>query len=217
MHETTDAHPAPQTSVLSYWLGRIWLKLTGWTVEGGPPRVTHAVVVGAPHTSNWDLIYMLAITGVLRIRVNWLGKHTLFIPPFSYLLKRLGGIPVDRGAPRGAVRQAAQRLKQPAPMLLAAAPSGTRSKRDHWKGGFYWIALQAEVPVVCGYLDYKKRCGGFSEAIPLSGDVGEDMDLIRAFFHDKEGKHPDKKSRIYLRAEADHASKNSDNAGPIEE
>jgi len=159
---------------------------------------------------------MLAITGVLRVRVNWLGKHTLFIPPFSFLLRMLGGIPVDRGAASGVVRQAATRLQQREPMFLAAAPSGTRSKRDHWKGGFYWIAIQAEVPIVCGYLDYEKRCGGFSDAIHLSGDVRQDMDVIRAFFSDKEGRHPDKKSRIYLRAE-ERDSKHSNHAGPVEE
>ena len=216
MQGTKVTPPARQRSLLAHWAGRLWLKLTGWSIEGGAPNVSHAVVVGAPHTSNWDLFYMLAITGVLRVRVNWLGKHTLFIPPFRYLLKALGGIPVDRRAASGAVRQAASQLQQPEPMLLAIAPSGTRSRRDHWKGGFYWIALRAKVPIVCGYLDYAKRQGGFSPPIHLTGDLEKDMDQVRAFFADKEGRHPDKKSRVYLRAE-ERASKDTDHAGPIEE
>jgi 1-acyl-sn-glycerol-3-phosphate acyltransferase len=184
-----------------YWLSRIWMRVFGWRVENLLPPGTKFVLIGAPHTSNWDFIFMLATANVMRVKVSWMGKHTLFKPPFGALFRRLGGIPINRQASHGVVSQIAERYDQADELLLAVAPSGTRKHVDHWKSGFYRIALQAGVPIACGYLDYAGRRAGIGLVFTPSGDMQSDMDRIRDFYHDKRGRHPGLESTIRLRDE----------------
>ena len=144
---------------------------------------------------------MVAAAGILRIKINWLGKHTLFKFPYGWFMKLTGGVAVDRRAAGGLVDSAANIINTHNQIILAVAASGTRSKQDYWKSGFYHIAMEANVPIVCGYLDYgKKECGLGLSFIP-SGDITADMDRIREFYKDKTGKFPANRSRIRLRAE----------------
>ena len=154
--------PAPRSRPgrLAQLVGRLWLRSFGWRVEGRLPHHTRAVVIAAPHTSNWDLPFMLAVSWVLGVRPAWLGKDGLFRPPFGALMRWLGGIPVDRRAPGGMVTQAAARLRAADRLLLVVPPSGTRSRAPHWKSGFYHIASAAGVPILCTFLDYRRRVGG---------------------------------------------------------
>ncbi len=208
-------HPGPSTSALAYWVGRLWFLLSGWQLEGEPPSVSHAVIIAAPHTSNWDLPHMLATAFVLRLRVSWMGKDSLFKPPFGVLLRLLGGVPIDRSKAGGMVQQASDQLRGPSPLMLAVPPSGTRSSRPLWKSGFYWIACTAEVPIVCGYLDYGRRCAGLGPSIVPTGDVVADMNEIRGFYNDKQGKFPEHQSTIRLRDE--ERSPNAEDTGPAQD
>jgi len=181
-------------------LARTWLKLTGWSVKG---TIDHPkfVAIAAPHTSNWDLVFMLATATELGIKVRWLGKHTLFEGPFGWVMRSLGGIPVERSTSHNLVEQAAQHLRESESMILAVPPSGTRKAVDHWKSGFYWIARTAEVPIALGFLDYGKREAGIGGYLVPGEDVSKDMDAIRAFYRDKRGRYPENQSTIRLRDE----------------
>lgn len=186
-------------------VGRLWLRWFGWRVEGRLPHHTRAVVIAAPHTSNWDLPFMLAVSWVLGVRPAWLGKDGLFRPPFGALMRWLGGIPVDRRAPGGLVAQAAARLRAADRLLLVVPPSGTRSSAPHWKSGFYHIASAAGVPILCTFLDYRRRVGGIGPTVVPSGDVAADMAIIRAFYASIEGLRPAQATPVRL-AEEDGAN-----------
>jgi 1-acyl-sn-glycerol-3-phosphate acyltransferase len=207
MAHAPPTHDGPATGTLAYWLGRLWLWAAGWQVEGHfPPGVTRAVVIAAPHTSNWDLPHMLAASFVFRLRLSWMGKHTLFRPPFGAALRWLGGVPVDRRAPQGLVRTVAATLRDADRLALAIPPSGTRKRAASWKSGFYWIAVEAGVPIVCGYLDYRQRRAGLGHLVWPTGDPAADMAAIRAFYEDKRGKFPDQETPVVLKEEGGPAA-----------
>jgi 1-acyl-sn-glycerol-3-phosphate acyltransferase len=183
-------------------LARWFLSRTGWQPEGTRPAERRFVLVAAPHTSNWDLAYLLALAAVLDVRVSWLGKHVLFRPPLGWLMRRLGGIPVVRHRRGNLVAQAAQTFAESAELALVVPAEGTRSYSEHWKSGFYHIARTADVPIVLGYLDYARRRGGFGPALRATGDVRKDMDGIRSFYADKVGRYPDQFGPVRLKEEA---------------
>ena len=182
-------------------LARWFLQLTGWQAEGVRPAARTCVLIAAPHTSNWDLAYLLAFAAVFDVRISWMGKHVLFRPPFGWLMRLTGGIAIDRRAHGGMVEQAAQRLKSSRDLLLVVPAEGTRAYVSHWKSGFYHIARAANVPIVLGYLDYARRRGGFGPAIRATDDVRRDMDQIRSFYADKVAKFPDKFAKPRLKEE----------------
>jgi 1-acyl-sn-glycerol-3-phosphate acyltransferase len=183
-------------------LGALFLWLAGWRVEGRiPPGTDHAVVIAAPHTTNWDLPYMLAVAYVLGIRPSWLGKRELFRWPFGWLMRALGGIPVDRAKRGNIVEQAAQRLREADRLFLVIPPSGTRSRAAHWKSGFYHVARTARVPIICSFLDYERKIGGVGPVFVPTSDLGADMDRLRVFYRDIRGKYPDNETPIRLSEE----------------
>ncbi len=186
-------------------LGKLWLRLFGWRVEGRLPHHPCAVVIAAPHTSNWDLPFMLAVSWVLGVRPAWLGKHRLFRPPFGGLMRWLGGVPVDRRAPGGMVAEAAARLREADRLMLVVPPSGTRSRAPRWKSGFYHIARTAEVPILCTFLDYRRRVGGIGPTVAPTGDIAADMKVIRAFYEPIRGRRPAQATPVRL-AEEDGAA-----------
>ncbi len=222
MRSSAIAHPGPTTAWWLYWLARVWMWVFRWDVEGDAPQHPKGVVIAAPHTTNWDLPHMLAASFIFRFRVSWLGKDSLFKPPFGWLMRWMGGVPVDRSGAKGLVGAAAEMLEGANQLMIAVPPSGTRGKRDGWKSGFYWIAHTAQVPVICGYLDYSRRraCLGYS-FVP-TGDVDADMEKVRAFYASVRGKFPELESTIRLKAERlleDHgapASQDADDAGPAQ-
>ncbi|MEO1063664.1 MAG: lysophospholipid acyltransferase family protein [Actinomycetota bacterium] len=182
-------------------LGRLILRITRWTEDGAPPPDPKFVMIAAPHTSNWDLLYMLAFSWYHDRKLSWLGKDSLFRGPAGWVLRRLGGIPVDRSAPQGLVETMRDAFASADRLVVGIPPEGTRGRRDHWKSGFYRIAVAAEVPIVCGFLDYSTRTGGFGPMIRPTGDVTADMDVIRSFYAGKTGKYPDDVSEMRLRDE----------------
>ena len=185
----------------SYWLGRLWLGILGWKIQGQDPTYRKFVFIAAPHTSNWDLPFMLATAYVMRVHISWFGKHTLFTPPCGWLLRKLGGIPVDRRAPQSLVTQMAEQFRSRDYLVLAVPPEGTRSRVDCWKSGFYHIAAQSGVPIGLGYLDYERKLCGLGMFVKPSGDIKEDMDEIRSFYRDIRGRYPELESEPRLREE----------------
>ena len=144
---------------------------------------------------------MLAAASVMRIRISWFGKHTIFVPPWGWWLRRLGGIPVDRRSPQSLVTQMTGQFKSRDYLILAVPPEGTRSKVDRWKSGFYHIATQSRVPIGLGYLDYERKLCGLGMFVFPSGNVKQDMDRIRDFYRNIRGKYPDLESEPRLQEE----------------
>ena len=179
----------------------LFLRATGWHPEGERPSAPRFVLIAAPHTSNWDLAYLLALSVVFELRVHWMGKHTLFRGPMGNVMRALGGIPVVRHERLNMVDAMAVQFQERDSLALVVPAEGTRGRTEHWKSGFYHIARQAGVPVVMGYLDYARRRGGFGPALELTGDVKRDMDQVRAFYDGKTGRHPERFGPIQLREE----------------
>ena len=185
---TSARRDFPPQAGASAILARAWLSSFGWRIDGVAPDVPKAVVVAAPHTSNWDLPFTLAVAAALGVRISWMGKHTLFRPPFGALMRAVGGLSVDRRSPGGVVGQAVDLLGRHERLFLVIAPAGTRADTDRWKTGFYRIAEGARVPIVLGFLDYGRKVGGLGKVFTPTGDVEADMDAIRAFYAPMRGK-----------------------------
>jgi 1-acyl-sn-glycerol-3-phosphate acyltransferase len=189
---------APDYPAFVSWIGRSIMRLFGWGVEGEVPDYPKMVIIGAPHTSNWDGVVFALATFSLRTRMYWIGKHTLFRPPIGWLMRLGAGIPINRKTTQNAVEQVVQILNQRERMVLVIAPEGTRKKTDHWKTGFYYIALGAKVPIVFGYLDYEHKRVGVGPVIQPSGNIESDFTIIQSFYANFPGRHPQKKGTIAL-------------------
>jgi 1-acyl-sn-glycerol-3-phosphate acyltransferase len=168
-----------------------FLRLNGWTVHGSlPPDAPKCVMIAAPHTSNWDLPYTLMVAFALRLHVRWMGKASLFRFPFGPVMRWLGGIAVDRDKASNLVSASAAALKAAAgPVQLVVPPEGTRGKTRHWKTGFYFIALEAGVPIILAYMDYAKKESGLGPTFVPSGDVEADMTEIKRFYAGVKGRN----------------------------
>ena len=182
-------------------VANLFLRLTGWVPEGARPAARRYVLIAAPHTSNWDLAYLLALGVVFDIRFNWMGKHQLFRGPLGWAMRRLGGVPVRRDRRGNLVNQMVELIQRSERIALVVPSEGTRSRTPHWKSGFYQIARAAGVPIVMGYVDYARRRGGFGPELVPSGEVGRDMDEIRAFYADKTGRYPENFGPVRLEQE----------------
>ena len=194
------------TGTLVAWTGRACLAAVGWRAVGARPSEPKYVLIAAPHTSNWDFPLMLLCGMALGVWPAWVGKNTLFRPPFGWLMHALGGIPVDRSAASHMVAQLAEQFAARPALALAMPPEGTRSLALHWKSGFYYVAITAHAPIALGYLDYGRKEGGIGAPIVASGNVHADMDRIRAFYAGKTGRHPELQGPIRLPAEDEPAA-----------
>lgn len=196
-----QAQTLPRCNFVARTIGQALCLLTGWRLVGELPEVPKAVLIAAPHTSNWDIVYSL-MTGWSRgISFHWLVKSDHFEGPVGWLIRALNGVAVDRSAPQGLVEQAVERFAQSERLLLMVPAAGTRSYRPYWKSGFYWMATEGNLPICLGYLDYPTKSASLGALLYPTGDLRADMDTIRAWYDGKVGKHPDKVSRIRLRAE----------------
>ncbi|MEQ1438788.1 lysophospholipid acyltransferase family protein [Fontimonas sp. SYSU GA230001] len=172
------------------WLGGTILRLAGWRLDVRLPDHPRMVIIAAPHTSNWDFVYGMAAVLKLEVDLHWYGKHTLFASALGPLLRWLGGLPVDRGAPGGVVQQTAQAFKERAQLIIALAPEGTRAHRAQWKRGFYYMARAADVPVVSAYIDYARKEIGIGPVFTPTGDWDRDMKPVFDFYRGVTAKHP---------------------------
>ena len=187
-------------NLLAQLLGGLVLSVFGWQKAGPVPSARNMVIIAAPHTTNWDFIFLLAAAYSFGISVNWLGKGSLFRSPLGPILRFLGGVPVDRSKRNNLVQSLSAQIEHGSGIALVIPPSGTRRKTEHWKSGFYRIAEAAQIPLVCGYLDYEKKEAGLGLAF-LPSDLSRDMNRIREFYEPIVGKYPENKSRIRLKEE----------------
>lgn len=182
-------------------VARIYWACSRWTLASSAAPTRSTVLIGAPHTSNWDFVFMLAIAWRLGIPVRWLGKSSLFRGWRAPLMRGLGGIPVDRDDPSGVVADVVARVEAGEVFGLVVTPEGTRGKATHWKSGFYRIARETGMPVTLGYVDRATMTTGLGRTIDLTGDVRADMADVRAFYADKSGKRPHLRTEPRLREE----------------
>jgi 1-acyl-sn-glycerol-3-phosphate acyltransferase len=168
---------------------------------GDFPKVPKAVFIASPHTSNLDGLYMVATAFAMGVKLNWMGKKSLFRFPFAGFFRSVGGVAVDRSTRHNTVQQVANEFATRSSMFLAVAPAATRKKRDYWKSGFYHIALGANVPLLCGCIDWERKEAGIIGVVEPTGDPVVDMDRIRAIYEGRQGRHPERMSRMRLHAE----------------
>ena len=170
------------------WVGLTFLKILGWRVEGEIPSIRKFVIIAAPHTSNWDFPITLAVAFALKVKIYWMGKAAMFRWPFGGLLRWLGGIPIDRSRSCNVVDQSVQAFQERDQLIMLVPPEGTRKKVGYWKTGFYHIARGAGVPIVLGFLDYRRKAGGIGPTFFPTGRIEEDMLQIRAYYATITGK-----------------------------
>lgn len=171
---------------IGYEIARIFFyglyRLLGWRVLGEAPPDKKMVIIAAPHETNWDLTQMLGIAFYYRIPVRWMGKKSLGEGPFGWLMRWWGLLPVDRSGPTKLVDQVVEAYEQADELCLVIAPEGTRADVKAWKTGFYNIALEAEVPVALGFIDYENKFGGLDGTLIPCGDYHADMETVAKFY-----------------------------------
>ncbi len=189
-----SSRPAPYRGIageLVRWLSMAYLRLSGWRMEGDWPPLAKAVVVAAPHTSNWDGINMLAAASYYRVSLRWMGKKSLTTGPFGRVVLWLGCVPIDRAGSHDVVRAMSDAFAATDRMILAIPPEGTRSLTREWKTGFYHIAVRAGVPIILTVLDYGTKTIRIAGVFHPTGDYAADIDAIRAPYRDAVGKVPE--------------------------
>jgi 1-acyl-sn-glycerol-3-phosphate acyltransferase len=182
--------PRVKPNALLRWLGRGILRLGGWRMVGRFPDIPKLVLIGAPHSSNWDGVWGFAAKMALGLDIKILGKDSLFrVPVLGAALRHLGVIPVDRSAAHGVVDQAAAMLVRADRLWFGLAPEGTRKPVERWKPGFWKIAKAAGVPVLPAYFHYPDKIIGIGEPFLLGDDMGADIARIRAWYRPWQGRH----------------------------
>ncbi len=181
------------------WFAYQLFKLLGWKVVGGlPPHIPKAVLIFAPHTSNWDAFYGLTALASKKVPVRFVVKKEAMFFPLGLLLRSLRAVPIDRrkktqqAKATNMVEVMVHMFAACASLFLVISPEGTRDYAKHWKTGFYYIAVRAQVPIILGYLDYAKKEVGIGPVFYPTGAVEQDIQYIQAFYKDKIGKHPEK-------------------------
>ena len=169
------------------------LRLAGWTTVGGPPDgVKKAIFITAPHTSNLDFFIGRMYGWKNQLPIKLLIKKEAFFWPFGGLLKKAGGIPVDRSKATNLVEQVADIFNQYDNLYLAITPEGTRKRVNNWKKGFYYIAQRANVPIILSFLDYGNKRVGIGPVLETTGDFEKDFKKIEDFYRGMKGRHPEK-------------------------
>lgn len=181
-------------------LARGVLRLARWKTVGEVPRT--GILVGAPHTSNWDWVAMLLLLWSGGVQPRVLIKRQLFRGPLGWLLKATGGIPLDRDDAGKVVRELTEHAATDETFVIVLAAEGTREKQEYWKSGFYRLSRDSGLPISLGFIDGPTHTIGFGPTLELTGDVAADMDIIREFYADKRGVHPDGRTEPRLRGES---------------
>ena len=181
---------AKRNRLFSY-IGTTLLSVTGWRVEGEIPDMKKLLVVFAPHTSNWDFVYGMAMVLSLKIKIYWLGKHTIFKKGFRRLLKSLGGIPVNRGDSTNIIKDITAFANQEGGFLIGLSPEGTRKRVENWKSGFLRMANSLECPILLVGIDYPSKVIKFTDLFYPTGDNQRDIDYLKKYYKDFIGKIPE--------------------------
>ena len=179
-------------------LCRFILKLTGWQLDEQQPTANRYVLIGYPHTSNWDFVLGMLARGAMDVPLNWVAKHSMFWGPFRPLFIAMGGVPINRAKTSGFIQKNIELFLARENFVLGIMPEGTRTKTDRLKTGFYHIANGADVPIALGYLDYKKKKLGVGKVIKTTGNIESDFEIIKDFYGDKTGFNPGKQSKLVI-------------------
>ncbi|HRD69786.1 MAG TPA: lysophospholipid acyltransferase family protein [Legionella sp.] len=164
--------------------------LFGWTIDGKLPTEKKYILVVAPHTSNWDLIVGLGARFALGEKIHFMAKHSVFFFPLGNILRLLGGIPVDRTRKENKVEQIINLFRSKEKLAIAITPEGTRSQVSRLKEGFYYMALDAKIPLVLVGFDYKSKQVKISDAFWPTGSINSDFPQIIAYFRTINGRFP---------------------------
>ena len=170
-------------------LARLALRAVRWRAIGDVPQ--RGVLVGAPHTSNWDWVLTMLLAWQYGITIKLLVKKELFVGPLGWLLRRTGAVELDRKNPAATIKELLAQAEGDDPWLIGIAAEGTRSRGEYWKSGFYRIARQTGLPITLAYLDVPSRTVGWGPTFHPTGDVRADMDVLREFYADKTGFNPE--------------------------
>lgn len=182
---------------------RWWFNFSGWTAVNDLSDKIYAddinryVIIGSPHTSNWDFIYGMGAIDLLKLKVKFTIKKEWMFFPVGGLLRRMGALPIDRsktadGKGRSMVDAMAKLLTDSTEdIFMVVTPEATRSRREKWKTGFYHVAKDAGVPILLAFIDYDKKECGIREVVYPSGDMQADMQKIMAFYQTTAPKHPE--------------------------
>ena len=179
-------------------LARFILWVGGWKTAGELPDVPKAVIIAAPHTSNWDGFWALTYKVAVGLEIHFFAKQSLFWFPLGALLRGLGGVPLDRARAMSAVAQAVAMFDKEENFYFGLAPEGTRSLRDGWKSGFHRIAVGAGVPVFLGAIDYRQKRVGIIERLELTGNLDADIQKCADFYRNVEGRWPEQTTPVRI-------------------
>ena len=188
----------PVIRTLLHWMSVFLLKCHGWKLAGSAPPHKKYVIIAAPHTSNWDFYFTMLVAFALKINIYWMGKNTLFRWPMGYFFRWLGGIAIDRSKASNVVGESVSAFQRSDRLIMVVPPEGTRSKTRYWKTGFYYIAHGAGIPIALGFMDFRLKMGGIGPLLKPSGDIEGDMVLIKQFYANVTGKHPDKTADVAI-------------------
>jgi 1-acyl-sn-glycerol-3-phosphate acyltransferase len=175
------------------------MKLFGWKSILAPAPGKKFVALGYPHTSNWDFVPAVAWAWSTGLKMNFVGKAALFKGIMGPIMKALGGIPLERDKSKNFVDQIVEIINSRDEIALIVAAEGTRKKAEYWRSGFYYMALEANVPIGLAYMDWKRREIGIKQYLMPSGDLEKDFEIIKAYYQDVIGRDPDKQSPIVLK------------------
>ena len=185
-----DIHLANRPKIVQ-WFGRTLQKVSGWKVEGEIPNLKKFILVGAPHTSNWDFVHALILIWAVDLKLNVLAKHTLFEIPFlKNILSGIGGIPVDRKNPQLVVDEVSKLTEKDGGVIIGLTPEGTRKRVEKWKSGFLRIAEQTDSKIVLIGIDFDKKICSFSGFFEPTGDNEQDIKFIKNFYKNFKPKIP---------------------------
>ena len=177
-------------NVISRKLALWGMKLFGWSIHGELPDANKFVIIGVPHTSNWDFILVIATATALGIRISWMAKNTLFRGLAGPIFKWMGGVAIDRNAPGGVVGDSVSTFNRSEKLILCITPEGTRGKVTTWKSGFYRIVQEANIPLLLATFDYGKKELVLGPVFPISGDYESDLERIKEHYKGVKAKHP---------------------------
>lgn len=194
MATNTTSHYPRRGNALTAAIGRVFLRACGWRLVNTIPEVNKGVVIGGPHTSNWDGVFTLFAMLSMRLDARLMIKDSAFKGPMGPLLRWLGALPIDRKKAAGVVDQTVAQFDQRQQLIMVLAPEGTRSGVTEWKTGFYRIAHRAQVPILVATADYAKKEIRFAPPIYTSGDLDADMRAILEVFRGVTARHPERLS-----------------------
>lgn len=179
-------------------LARVMLRLIGWRYEGRLPDLPKYIIVAYPHTANVDGVIVVLTALALRLRINWVGKESLFKPPFGWLMRLSGGVPIDRSSSHRALKSSVQAFHTRDQMVLVIAPEGTRGRAESLKSGFYFLAQKAGVPLMLSSIHYGRKVVRLGPVIEVTGNMQADMAPMHAFYADSQGRNPENMTPLQL-------------------